>query len=424
MSDDTPRLRLLPFRATTYAPETDLARVICPPYDVINADTRRRYERADPRNIVHLTLPRDRAGDTAHGGAPDAERYRLAAAELHRWLADHTLRTDHAPALYVYEHRAAGHRALGLVGGVGLDGPVLAHENTFPGPVADRSALMLATRAQFEPILLTYDGGGPASRIVDDVAAGAPDREVAVGTGETHRVWRIDDTSAQAAIAGDLAARSALIVDGHHRFAAYQQVAAASATEEAGLGLAMLVDARQHPLQLRGVHRSVAGLTPSAAASAAQPWFDTVDLGTHDVAAVLAEQTGTAFVIGDDERRMLLRDPHPELLDRAFPHDRPEGWRRMDAAVMTDVVLSWLWGVDDADERVRYHHEDQDALAAASRAGGVAVIVRPPALTDVLDLARRGVRMPRKSTSFAPKPWTGILMRLLGHPDVAARQPG
>lgn len=397
-------LCLTPFRATTYAPGTELAAVVCPPYDVIGDRALTAFEAQDPHNIVHLTLPRPAPGD--------GDRYTAAARTLAAWRQAGVLRSDPEPALYVYEHVTTGGAAIGLVGGIGLDGPVLPHENTFPGPVADRAALMSATRMQLEPILLTYDGGGAASDVVDRTAATTPQLELVVG-GEEHRLWRIADREALATVAADLAGRTALIADGHHRFAAYRAMHAADpAPGGTDHGLALLVDAARHPLELRGIHRSVTGLGVDDAAAAAGKGFDVVPLAAgDDPDAVLEDEPGPAFVIGAGRRLTLLRSPRPALLDDAVPAGRPGGWRDLDAAVLVDVLLAHLWGVDDADPRVTYHHHGADALLAADRTGGVAVLVRPPTLADVLGLAARGERMPRKSTSFGPKPWTGLLMR-------------
>ncbi len=409
MTSAGPPLRLTPFRATTYAPGTDLAAVVCPPYDVIGDRALAEFEAHDPHNIVHLTLPRPLPGDR--------DRYVRAAHTLREWRTAGVLRRDRAPALYVYEHVTAGGAAIGLVGGVALDGPVLPHENTFPGPVADRAALMNATRMQLEPILLTYDGGGAASEVVDHATGTVPHLEFTVA-GETHRLWRVDQPESLAAVAADLAGRTALIADGHHRFAAYRAVHAdhpvPTATDH---GLALLVDAARHPLELRAIHRSVAGLTLDEAATAAAKAFDVVELAADDdpIAALEAER-GTAFVIGDGRRQALLCSPRPSLLADAVPADRPDGWDALDAAVLVDVLLAYLWDVDDADPRVTYHHDGRDALRVAARHAGLAVLVRPPALADVLARAARGDRMPRKSTSFGPKPWTGLLMRDLA-PD-------
>ena len=44
--------------------------------------------------------------------------------------------------------------------------------------------------------------------------------------GITHRLWRLTDPAGTAAIAADLAGRTALIADGHHRYAAYRELRA------------------------------------------------------------------------------------------------------------------------------------------------------------------------------------------------------
>jgi uncharacterized protein (DUF1015 family) len=41
----------------------------------------------------------------------------------------------------------------------------------------------------------------------------------------------------------------------------------------------------------------------------------------------------------------------------------------------------------------------------------VVVALRPPRLDQVMAAARRGAMMPRKSTSFAPKPRMGVVLR-------------
>ena len=99
-----------------------------------------------------------------------------------------------------------------------------------PGPVAGRRQLMEATRANLEPIFLLYDGDGAdgaASRLVDAGGRGRPPlMTVDTDDGIRHRLWALTDPAEQAAVAADLAARQALIADGHHRYAAYLQLQA------------------------------------------------------------------------------------------------------------------------------------------------------------------------------------------------------
>ena len=77
------------------------------------------------------------------------------------------------------------------------------------------------------------------------------------------------------------------------------------------------------------------------------------------------------------------------------------------------LLLERVWQVSDATRRVGYLHDAAGAVRAARRAAGVAVLMRPVDVADVLALAADGERMPRKSTSFGPKPRTGLVLRLL-----------
>jgi uncharacterized protein (DUF1015 family) len=80
----------------------------------------------------------------------------------------------------------------------------------------------------------------------------------------------------------------------------------------------------------------------------------------------------------------------------------------VDAAVLHDTLLP-AWGV--AEEQLGYHHSLDQALQTVARQPGVVVAVRPPTLREVTASAERGIRMPRKSTSFSPKPRMGVVMR-------------
>ncbi|MGH8776979.1 MAG: DUF1015 family protein [Jiangellaceae bacterium] len=421
-------LRLAPFRAVRYSTghAHDLAAVTCPPYDVIGENGVATWEAADPFNVVRLILPRAGSGEN---------RYTHAARDLQAWLTAGVLRRDSEAALYVYEHATATSIALGLVGAVSLhdpdEGVVLPHEDVFAAPVADRTALMAATGAQLEPILLTYEGDGAASDLVDAARGAPPLVDATTADGATHRLWRLTDAATHDAVEADLAGRRALIADGHHRYAAYRALRAQTDPGRPGAarGLAMLVDARRHPLRLSAIHRSVARLTIHDAVDAATRGFRVCRplRPGADVVTALAEEgrDGPAYAIGSNEDAwVLLTDPYPQLVDAALPAERSPTWRRLDASIALAFLLGRLWGLADADERVAYHHEPAGAVERAQRLRGVAVLLNAPRHDDVLAVAACGERMPRKSTSFGPKPRTGLLMRLLTDPMPGDRAPG
>lgn len=413
-----PSLSLRPFRALRYAPDRvgNVAAVTCPPYDVIGEGGIARWEQEHPANVVRLVLPRD--------GSDPAARYTAAAHRLAAWIRDGILVRDAQASLFVYEQMVDGESYVGLMGTVDLVDPadrvILPHEDVFPGPVADRLALMAATSANLEPILLVYDGDGPASDVVDRATLQPAELDVTAADGTRHRLWRLPAELAQT-VAGDLAGRQALIADGHHRYASYRtfQARRHAAGDGAGpwdRGLALLVDGTRHPLRLRGIHRVVRGLPLHRLLAAAQGAFRVREAASAADAADLvagSDSEAAAFAASDGTRHAVLDRPSTPLVDAYVDRTRPAAWRRLDATVLHELLLGGLLGIPAEDERVRYVHDEADALADAVGHAGTAVLMRPPALSDVLEVAALGERMPRKSTSFGPKPRNGLLLRLL-----------
>ncbi|HEY7483496.1 MAG TPA: DUF1015 domain-containing protein [Streptosporangiaceae bacterium] len=408
-----------PFRGVRYGPVVDLAAVTSPPYDLIDEQAIHRLLAADPHNIVRLILP---VGD------PEG-RYAQARDTLRAWRSTGALMNDPSPSLYVYEQRGADLLQRGLIGAVGLRseaaGIVLPHEDVFPGPVRDRLRLMGTTGANLEPIFLVYDGGGATGQIVDGAAvADEPLLDTTTDDGLTHRLWRVSDGALHAEIAADLKDRQALIADGHHRYATYRALQARHRMAGDGpgpwdYGLALLVDSAHYPPRLGAIHRVLPGLPLDVAVEHAKAVFRVTDVSGPLPVALdkLRTAPGTAFLLGADDNRYLLTDPNPTALSEAMSPDRSERWRRLDTAVLDQLLISHAWGITENENTVEIvHHDALAALAKAGRSSGTAVIMNPLPMADVLAVAAGGERVPRKSTSFGPKPRTGLVLRLF-NPD-------
>jgi uncharacterized protein (DUF1015 family) len=464
-------LELAPFRGVRYARDrvSGLAEVTSPPYDVIAHDIEDQLMAADPHNVVRLILPRPAPGRAGNV-------YDEAARELRQWQDERILVPDREPSLYVYEQaapRARGVRVTqrGLLGAVRLSPPdagvIRPHENVAPGPVAGRLALMEATQANLEPIFLLYDGSerGAAARIIGEAALA---REALVdtvtGDGVRHRLWAVTDPAELAAIAADLGPRSALIADGHHRYAAYLRLQARRRDAGSGpgpwdYGLALLVDAAAYPPDITAIHRVIPGLAPPRAAELAKGAFTVRRLpgGTRQLEAALDElaaasgppargqdagpgnagpgnagpgdtgpadtgpadtgpaDTGardSAFLVAGGGEVYLLTDPDPLQVDAAMPAGRSSLWRSLPASVLQELLMARVWGISDDDQDLRFVHDDAGAAVRdADETGGTAVICPSMSAWDVYRVAARGERVPRKSTSFGPKPRTGLVVR-------------
>jgi uncharacterized protein (DUF1015 family) len=440
---------MAPFRGIRYAAGrvSGLAEVTSPPYDVIAHEIEDQLIAADPHNVVRLILPRSATG------RPD-EIYSDAALALQDWLDQQILVPDEDPGLYVYEQAAVGGGTLasqnghtgarpgasgpgilqrGLIGALRLvpadAGIVLPHEDVVPGPVIGRRQLMEATQANLEPIFLLYDGSAPgaATRLVEAVATGrAPLLEALTTDGVRHRLWALTDPAELAAVAADLAPRQALIADGHHRYAAYLQLQERRRGAGGGdgpwdYGLALLVDSAAYPPQIGAIHRVIPGLAPAAAVDLAKGSFSVRPLpgGTRDLPAALralgdASAGGqVAFLVAGGGEAHLLSDPDPVQLDAAMPPGRSPRWHGLAASVLQELLLTRVWGIRDDESSVRVVHNDAArAIRAADEVPGATAVICPAMPSaDVYALAANGERVPRKSTSFGPKPRTGLVIR-------------
>ena len=375
----------------------DIGEVTCPPYDVMDRAMIEDLLESHPRNIVRLILPR-----LVHEPLGSDDPYVTAAKRLARWRRQGTLVTDPEPGLYVYEYGDTGHRVCGLVGALDLRKRtrevVLPHEDVIPAIVADRLAMVVAAHANLEPILLVYDGEEETSEAVAQARQDEPLTDVTARDGTFHRVWSITDPTTLRRIRGGLATQHALIADGHHRYAMYHQLrrrhrAIGDGEGPWDRGLALLIDQSVCPLQLGAIHRSIAEVSLSALPLPAG--YDGLEPEPLEGRLPDPPQRSGELVLSDGVVQRVVRLPPP-------------------IAAVTDVErlhseLLPAWSVTE--DRIGYHHTVPQTLSSAHQEGGVAVLLHPTTVAEVMAVARSGKMMPRKSTSFGPKPRMGLLMR-------------
>jgi hypothetical protein len=180
-------------------------------------------------------------------------------------------------------------------------------------------------------------------------------------------------------------------------------------------GLAFLVDADEYPLRLGSIHRVLPRLDPTEAARLAARAFTVTELPGElpDALGLLADagREGTAFLLAGRDGFRLLSRPDTEELADAMPSGVSSRWRALDASVMQELLLARLWSIQDNERDVLISHDAEEAVRLAVETGGTAVLCNPMRLAAVTDLAAHGERVPRKSTSFGPKPRTGLVLR-------------
>ncbi len=254
-----------PLRALHYDQSLvgDLANVTSPPYDVIDAEQREELLKRSPFNVVAVDLPK--------GSGPDSDPYTAAGELFEAWQLQGVVVRDPEPSLWAHtqtytgpdgqERTRRGFFCRVRIEGYG-PGKVRPHERTHPGPKEDRLRLMRTTRANLSPIFSLFsDPAGRAWKALEPATGGVPWGEVRDGDGTTHRVWRVTDTRAIAAVQEATREVELLIADGHHRY----ETANTYAEELGGEGehryvLMCLVALEDPGLTVFPTHRLVRGL--------------------------------------------------------------------------------------------------------------------------------------------------------------------
>src|SRR5215472_13224415 len=150
----------------------NLSDVIAPPYDVIDPALQQALYDKSQYNAIRLELNKEEPGDNE-----TENRYTRAARFLRDWQRDDILVQDSARGLYVYyqDFEVEGRRYTrrGFLARVRLEpfgaGRIYAHEETMPGPKADRLKLFHATGMNLSPIFGLYpDSQGDVQTRLDD----------------------------------------------------------------------------------------------------------------------------------------------------------------------------------------------------------------------------------------------------------------
>jgi uncharacterized protein (DUF1015 family) len=427
MADIAP---LTPLRYDLARSGGTLARVVAPPYDVIDAAQRAELAARDPHNIVQLELPE---------GDGDA-KYAHAASLLEGWKREGVLIRDDEPAFYRYEQRfvppggGARRTRRGFLALVRL-APfsarvVLPHERTLSGPKEDRLKLFRATKACVSPGFMLYRD--PAKAL--DTALDRADllSEFSTADGVEHGLAKVKDRDAIRAIIDGVARSSLLIADGHHRYETalrYAEESGAPADAEPRFFMTFLANGDDPDLVVFPTHRHVHSLGAFSFGdllAGAVKLFDVKRMNDGaDAASILAElrkigdrAPSLAACGAKGEVAILSLRATAELAAHPTLGAQPDVLRRTDVALLHAGLLEDVLGITPEAQAAKtnlWYPQDAELALKKLRAGeGDALfLMNATPVKDVRAVAEAGHVMPQKSTFFYPKVWTGLALHTL-----------
>lgn len=365
------------------------ARVVGPPTATLSVDQKDAASR-DPLSFRHA------AGRSA----------RTPRDEAARWLAQcrsHGVLMPVGPAVIVYRQEEGDLIATGILGDLSLrayaEGQVKPHEKTIVRTRRKMAEYMRSTRMYGNPAVTGHRLDAALKSALMEPTEREPDSAFRTVDGISHQLWVVDGDAADQlcrAIDGAL-----YITDGHHRLAAAALIAEEEGRVEARIPVGVF---STEELRLRSFARCVI-----------DPEFRT------DRAIAQLRSENHVEEVGQDEARPGARlEFGAKIGDRYFririPSERvsDDHYDSLDVNLLQELILGPVFGIDDPlrDKRLRFVADLSDTQQTGIEADAW-LLPFPVTADDVMAVADSERAMPPKSTWYAPKLPSGLVIRPL-----------
>ena len=396
------------------------SKVAALPYDVVNREEARIIGEANPDSFLHV----DRAEMDLERDIDlyDSRVYEKARENLQKMESDGTLMQDTKKCYYIYELTRKNKTQTGLVGCSSIDdylnGVIKKHELTREDKEQDRIRHVDVCDANTGPIYLAC----AYPRELRELLAEWKKTHEAVYdfTAEDeiiHRVWVIDEDTVIEMIHKEFGEISSVyIADGHHRAASAVKVGLKRRQEHPGytgeeeFNYFLSVVFPYDELTILPYNRVVAdlnGMDEKAFIGSMKFNFELMLMPGFPCKPV--EKHCMGMYTGGQWYHL-----------KAWPdvYEKKDVVGQLDVSVLQDKVLRPILGIDDprTNQRISFvggSHKMSELALMADKTGGVAFVMYPTSMEDLMKIADEGGLMPPKSTWFEPKLRSGLFIHKL-----------
>ena len=381
------------------------------PYDVVNREEAKAIGDKNPLSFLHVDRPEMDLKPEID--LYDERVYEKARENLSDMEKAGIFLQDEKPCYYIYELVRKGRTQTGIVGCSSIDdymnGVVKKHELTREDKEQDRIHHVDSCNANTGPIFLACRYPESLLKLMNDWKE---NHEAAYDFTEddqiTHRVWVIDNQEIIGEIREEFEGIDSLyIADGHHRAASAVKVGLKrreqnpdyTGEEEFNYFLSVVFPYDQLCiLPYNRVVRDLNGLTVNFELML-MPGFPCKPVEKHCMGMYV-----------DGQWYHL----------KAWPdvYEKKDVVGQLDVSILQEKVLSPILGIEDprTDQRISFvggNHKAAELARMADKTGGVAFVMYPTSMEDLMKIADESKLMPPKSTWFEPKLRSGLFIHKL-----------
>jgi uncharacterized protein (DUF1015 family) len=339
--------------------------------------------------------------------------YEKARQNMQMFLDRGILIQDDAPSLYIYRLSVDKHEQYGIAACCSVqeyDRDIIRkHELTRGWLEDDRLKLMQSLSAHTGPVLMTYRGSEAIDRLVEQAVSTAALYDLTADDGVRHTIWKAGQSEALSRAFQDVPLL--YIADGHHRAMGASRLREQMLSRDPEAGdfkefnyfLSVLFPAEQ--LRIFPYNRYVRDLNGMKSADYMEELKKRFHVSASDRSDPSEKGQFGMFLDGKWYMLRLLHDSQVE-------HDPVS---RLDLSLFQREILEPILGIMDqkVDKRIEFFGGESSARKLEKRVesdGGVAFTLFPVSVEELLAVADANLIMPPKSTWFAPKLRSGLLI--------------
>ena len=396
------------------------SRVASLPYDVVSREEAYALGKANPDSFLHVE--RAEIDCPKETDMYDECVYRKAEENLQKMIEEGTLIEEEKRCFYIYELIRKGKSQTGFVGCCSIDdyqnGVIKRHELTRTEKEKDRIRHMEVCCANTSPVFLTCRYTDKLLMLLESFKQ--THRPVYDFTAEdeiTHRVWIVDEAEEIKMAEKEFQKISSLyIADGHHRAASAVKTGLKyreenpdyTGEEEFNYFLSVVFPCEQ--LTILPYHRIVTdlnGITEKAFIGSLKFNFELMLMPGFPCKPVEKHCMGM-YTGGQWYHLKAWKDVYENKDEIA----------QLDVSILQDKVLRPVLGIEEptADKRLQFaggNMKLKKLQEMADKTGGVAFVMFPVEMEDIMKIADAGKLMPPKSTWFEPKLRSGLFVHKL-----------